>query len=140
MPRACGTYRGRRIFRAGPIMFVIIVVVTAIPLAGAIMTYRDRGWTSVSVGLTCAVVLGLGAIVENLVLRVELADDAMLVTELLGRRRYPIGEIADVREAKGVPTVLILADGQVVKLPGVGANLGNSIRAWLKGAKESEKG
>lgn len=99
---------------------------------GAVMTYRDRGWTWVSIGLAGATLLGLGAIVEALVLRVRLTDDAILVTELSGRRRYPAKEIARVEEAKGVPTVLVLSDGRVVKLPLVGTSLGNSIRAWLR--------
>ena len=41
------------------------------------MGARQRGWHWVSVGLACATVFGLGAIVESLVLRVRLTDDAL---------------------------------------------------------------
>jgi hypothetical protein len=64
--------------------------------------------------------------------RVLLTDDAMLVTDLRGRRSYSITDIVRVEEAKGVPTAILLTSGQWVKLPSVGIGLGNSIRAWLK--------
>lgn len=102
---------------------------------GAVMTYLERGWSWVSVGLACATLLGLAAIVENFVLRVRLTDDALVITDLRGRQRYPVTEIAGVEEAKGVPTMLLLVDGRVVSLPSVGSSLGNSIRAWLKGSR-----
>jgi PH (Pleckstrin Homology) domain-containing protein len=101
-------------------------------VAGATMTYRERGWNWVSVVLACMTVVGVGGIIESLVLRVRLTDDALLVTDLRGRRRYDVTDIAGVHEAKGVPTAIQLADGRWVKLPSVGSSLGNSIRAWLK--------
>ena len=113
-------------------MVIMSVVVAVLFAAGAVMTYSARGWTWVSIGLACATVAGLGAIVESLVLRVRLTDDALLVTDLRGRRRYPLSEIAEVGEAKGAPTSIRLADGRWVSLPAVGSSLGNSIRAWLK--------
>jgi hypothetical protein len=100
--------------------------------AGAVMTHRERNW--VSLGLVGATLLGLGAIIESLILRIQLTDDALVVTDIRGRRRYPIKEIARVEEAKGVPPTLVLADGRAVRLPSVGSNLGNSVRAWLKGS------
>jgi hypothetical protein len=125
-------YRGRRDFRPGPVAVVVNVLVTILVATGAMMTYRGRGWNWVSVGLACATLLSLAAIVESLVLRVRLTDDALVVTDIRGRRRYPVTGIAGVEEAQGVPTMLLLADGRVVKLPPVGSSLGNSIRAWLK--------
>ncbi len=113
-------------------MVVMSVLVTILFAAGAVMTYRERGWHWVSVGLACMTVVGAGAIVESLVLRVRLTDDALLVTDLRGRRRYPLADITRVEEAKGVPTAILLANGQWVRLPGVGDSIGNSIRAWLK--------
>jgi hypothetical protein len=127
-----GAYRGRREFRAGRAMAVVSVLVTLLFTSGAVMTYRQRGWHWVSVGLACATVFGLGAIVESLVLRVRLTDDALLVTDLRGRRRYDRAEIAAVEEAKGAPTAIRLVEGRWVRLPSVGNSLGNSIRAWLK--------
>ncbi len=125
-------YRGRRDFRAGRAIVIISVLVALLFATGTVMTYRLRGWNWVSIGLACATVAGLGGIVESLVLRVRLTDDALLVTDLRGRRRYPLAEITKVEEAKGVPTAILLTDGRWVKLPGVGNSLGNSIRAWLK--------
>lgn len=125
-------YRGRREFRAGPAMIVMSVVVTMLFAAGAVMTYRDRGWHWVSVGLACATVFSVGAIVESLILRVRITDDALLVTDLRGRRRYPVADITRVEEARGAPTAILLVNGQWVKLPSVGDSMGNSIRAWLK--------
>jgi hypothetical protein len=100
--------------------------------AGAAMTYRERGWNWVSATLACMTVLSVGGIVETLVFRVRLTDDALLVTDLRGRRSYPVADIVGVGEGKGVPTSIRLADGRWVHLPPVGSSLGNSIRAWLK--------
>lgn len=126
------SYRGRRVFRAGPGAILISVLVTMLFATGAVMTYRARGWNWVSVGLACAAVLSVVAIVEAVVFRVQLTDEALFVTDLRGRRAYPVTDIAGVEEAKGVPTMLILSDGRGVKLPPVGSSMGNSIRAWLK--------
>jgi hypothetical protein len=125
-------YRGRRDFRVGPAWTAVIVVVTLIFATGAFMTYRERGWNWVSITLLCGTVFSLGAIVETRVLRVRLTDDALLVNDLRGQRRYPAPDIAGVEEAKGSPTFLLLKDGRAVKLPTVGNSLGNSIRAWLR--------
>jgi len=127
-----GAYRGRREFRAGRAMVILSVFVALLFATGAVMTYRLRGWSWVSIGLACATVVGVGGIVESLVLRVRLTDDALLVTDLRGRRSYPLREITKVEEAKGSPTAIRLADGRWVILPSVGNSLGNSIRAWLK--------
>lgn len=116
-------------------MVIMTVCVATLFATGAVMTYRLRGWNWVSVGFVSMTVVGLGAIVESLVLRVRLTDDALLVTDLRGRRRYPLADITRVEEAKGVPTVILLANGQWVRLPGVGDSMGNSIRAWLKQSK-----
>jgi hypothetical protein len=126
-------YRGRRVFRPGRPMLLMVAGATALFAAGAVMTYRARGWTWVSVFLAGAtLIFGLGGIIETLILRVELTDDAMVVTDWRGRRRYPIAEIDRIEEAKGVSPVLVLKDRRVVTLPSVGSSLGNSVRAWLK--------
>lgn len=48
-------------------------------------------------------ILGLGSIIESLVLRIELTDDALIATDLRGRRRYDIALIDRIEEAKGCP-------------------------------------
>lgn len=126
-------YNGRRVFRPGLTMLMIMVGCTALFAAGAVMTYRDRGWTWVSIGLATATVgLGFGSIIETLILRIELTDDAMIVTDLRGRRRYAMADIERIEEAKGVPPSLLLKGGRWVKLPSVSNSLGNSVRAWLR--------
>jgi hypothetical protein len=114
-------------------MLLLFAALTALFAVGAWMTYRDRGWQWVSIGLAGAtVILGLGSIIETLVLRIELTDEAMLVTELTGRKRYAKTDIDRIAEAKGTPPTLLLRDGRWVKLPSVGSDLGNSVRAWKK--------
>lgn len=127
-----GVYHGRRVFRAGSAAMLIAVLSTMLFATGAVMTYLARGWNWVSLGLACTTLLGLGAIVEALILRIQLTDEALFVTDLRGRRSYRLTDIAGVQEAKGVPTMLLLKSGGVVKLPAVSVDLGNSIRAWLK--------
>lgn len=114
-------------------MLMIMVGCTALFAAGAVMTYRDRGWTWLSMGLAAATVgLGFGSIIEALILRIELTDDAMIVTDWRGRRRFALAAIDRIEEAKGVPPALLLKDGRWVTLPSVAPDLGNSVRAWLK--------
>ena len=114
-------------------MLLVFVALTAFFALGAWMTYRERGWELVSIGLAGATaLLGFGSIIESLVLRIELTDDAMLVTELTGRKSYAKAAIDRVAEAKGTPAVLLLRNGQRVRLPLVGSDLGNSVRAWKK--------
>jgi hypothetical protein len=126
------TYGGRRDFRAGKGLIAGSLLSALIFAAGAVMTYRLQGWNWVSVGLTCASVLGLAGVIETFALRIRLTDDAMLVTDARGRRRYPVSDIARVEEAKGVPAAILLKSGRWVRLPPVGSDLGNSIRAWLR--------
>jgi hypothetical protein len=95
--------------------------------------WRDAGWNWLSIGMALATVfVGFGSIIECLVLRIELTDDALILTDLRGRRRYEIADIESIAEAKGVPSALRLRNGQRVKLPSVGSSVGNSVRAWLK--------
>ena len=114
-------------------MTLLFVALTALLGTGAAHTYRTDGWTWVSVGLAAAtVLLGLGSIIESLIMRIEITDDAVVVTDMTGRRRYGISEIERVEEARGVPVVLVLRTGRGVRLPPVGSSVGNSIRAWLR--------
>ncbi len=112
---------------------MLFVGLTGLFAAGAFVTYRQNGWTWVSMGLTGAtVILGLGSILESLVLRIELTEDALIATDLTGRKRYEIAAIDRIEEAKGCPPALLLKDGSWAKLPSVGDNVGNSVRSWLK--------
>ena len=109
------------------------MVVTAMFATGAVVTYGQRGWTWVSVGMALATIfIGLGSIVESFLLRIELTDDALIATDLTGRKRYPIADIEGVEDGKGGPPAIKLTSGRWAKLPSVGSNVGNSVRSWLK--------
>jgi len=115
-------------------MVGIMIALTLGFAAGAIFTYRTGGWSWVSVGFALATaVLGLGSVIESLVQRIELTDDAVVVTRLTGKQRILRDSIQRVEEAKGVPPALLLRSGEWVRLPSVGSYVGNSIRSWLKG-------
>ena len=129
------TYNGRRVFRAGRWMALLCIGATAIFAAAAIGAYRHGGWAWVSIGLACATVVGLGGVLESLILRIDLTDDAMLVSDLRGRRRYDLADIERIEETKGGPPAIRLKNGTWVKLPSVASSLGNSVRAWLKAGK-----
>jgi len=121
-------------------MVIISLLVTALFAVGAVMTYRERGWNWVSIGLACMTVLSAGGIVENLFVRVKLTDDALVIIDFRGQRRYPKADITGVQEAKGVSPVLLLTNGRWVSLPSVGDSIGNSIRAWLKHEQKGGEG
>ena len=126
-------YKGRRVFRPGSGMLLLFVGLTAFFALGTWMTYRGGGWGWTSIALACATVgFGFGSILETMILRIELTDDAMLVTELTGHRRYSKADICGIHEGKGVSPTLLLKDGRRITLPSAGADLGNSVRAWLK--------
>jgi len=126
-------YEGRTVFTRGTAIRVLVTGATLLFAAGAVITYRQRGWNWVSIGLALATAfIGLGGIVETLVERVELADDALVVRRLWGTRRYPIEQIDRVEVAKGVVPAVRLRDGTWIKLPDVAGHFGNSARAWLR--------
>jgi hypothetical protein len=79
-------------------------------------------------------VLGLGGVLEGVVRRIVLADDALYATDLWTHHRILKSEIVGIHEAKGVSTTVLLADGRRISLPDLGQRTGNSIRAWLKRA------
>jgi hypothetical protein len=119
----------------GPAWIAPFAVVTALFAAVSWGIWRDAGWNWLSIGMTFATVfVGFGSMIECLLLRIELTDDALIMTDLRGRRRYEIADIERISEAKGVPPALRLRNGQRVILPSVGSSVGNSVRAWLKQA------
>ena len=113
-------------------MVIAMLIITTLFAVVAVVVYRSAGWGWLSIGMVIATLVGLGGILESLVLRIQLTDDALIVTDLRGRKRYDIAAIAGIEEARGVPPALRLNDGRFVKLPSVGSDVGNSIRAWLK--------
>ena len=120
---------------------MLFVGLTGLFAAGAFVTHRQNGLTWVSIGLAGAtVILGVGSIIESLILRIEITDDALIATDLTGRKRYDIAAIDRIEEAKGCPPAILLKDGSWVKLPSVGNNVGNSVRSWLKQSESRGRG
>lgn len=111
---------------------ILYVALTALVATGALVLWRADGWSLGSITLAGMAVMGVGAIVETLVLRIRLTDDAMIVRDLRGSRAYAKADIENVAEAKGTSPNLRLKDGRWVRLPSVTGSLGNSVRAWLK--------
>jgi hypothetical protein len=126
-------YNGRREFRSGRAIMVLMLGATALFVLATYGMYRYEGWTWKSIAAAAVtVILCGGGILETLILRIELADDALVVTDLRGRRRYDKQTIDRIEESKGGPPAIKLKDGRWVRLPSVGSSLGNSVRAWLK--------
>ena len=103
-----GRYRAAETSALGYIMIGISVLVAMVFATGAAMTYRLQGWNWVSLGLAGMTVLSLAGILEALIVRVQLTDEALLMTDLRGRRSYPLKDITGVGEGKGVPTAIFL--------------------------------
>lgn len=131
------TYSGRRVFTAPRWMLGLNGACAALFALGSWMTYRDRGWTWVSIGLAAATLVGIAGMIEVVMSRIELTDDALVVTDLAGRRRYPRNEVERVAEAKGSAPILVLRDGRKVKLSPLMPSLANSVRAWVRAAEIS---
>ena len=130
--RPMSSYEGRRSFRTTRVQLAATIAAALLLASGALYTFRTGGVSATSAVLALLAILGLAGVLEGLVRRVELSDDALLVRDLLRRRRIPREEIAGVEEARGVPTMLVLRSGPALKLPDVGHAIGTSIRAWLR--------
>ena len=124
-------YKGRRVFRS-PSWFVGIVAVTVLLFAGGTwIAYDARGLHPLTLASAVLTVIGALAVIEVVVDRVVLTDDALHVIRIWARRTYAKTDIVRVTSEKGVPMALQLADGRWAKLPPVDASP-NSIRAWLR--------
>jgi hypothetical protein len=107
--------------------------VTMIFVAGLVFSFVSARTTLFYpfLGLT---VLGLLAIVETLMTRVELHDGHIATASLFARRTYPRSEITSVTWAKGSPVSLQLTGTKWVHLPNTGHSspkVAGAIRAWL---------
>ena len=91
-------YKRRRVFRRGPGWIVSFALITALFAAVSWVIWRENGWNWLSIGMTFATVFaGFGSIIESVILRIELTDDALFMTDLRGRRRYEIADIASIQ-------------------------------------------
>ena len=129
-------YHGRRVFRApGWIWFAVGFSTLLCATGTAFLLWQGGSWF-ITASAALMTLVGVGGLLECLVSRVELLDDAILVRSLFSRRRYPREQVEGVAEAKGVAPALKLAGGEWAKVPEViGGGLGNSVRAWLRAGR-----
>jgi len=116
-------------------LLITAMVAAALFVAGLVFTYRQSGWTWLSLAFAGMTLLGLGGVIEVATSRVALLDDALECGALWSRRRYPVSEIASVTWEKGGGVYVKLKAGGWAKLPELGYNsqgLTNTVRAWLK--------
>ena len=104
-----GAYGGRRTFRIAPLAIGVLGGALALFSAGCTFMYfhDPSSWTFR--GLASFAALSAVALLDWVVTRVELEDDAIVVRTLWSRRRYARSEIEGVAEEKGVPPGLKLA-------------------------------
>jgi hypothetical protein len=120
-----------REFRAGPALIAMNIGAAVLFALAGIVTYRDRGWTWVSIGMAIATLLGLVGVIERLVVRVQLDEDSLTVRTLRGERRYAKADIERLEEERGAAPALRLRSGTWLRLPAVDSGLGESVRTWL---------
>jgi hypothetical protein len=126
-------YSGRRVFRTPKWILGSIAGAEILFLAGTWYQFQHHGLRPLTYFFVALAVFGLLGLIDSLTRRIILEAEALRITGLWGRRRYPKQEIVGIEEAKGVPPALRLRDGRWAKLPAdLGHGLGNSVRAWLK--------
>ena len=123
-------------------VLIAVMVPAALFVAGLVFTYRQSGWTWLSLAFAGMTLLGIGGVIEVATSRVVLQDDALECGALWSRRRYPVSEIASVTWEKGGGVYVKLKAGGWAKLPELGYNsqgLTNTVRAWLKRHAEGDR-
>ena len=121
-------------YRTPPSVWIATVIALAIFLAAAIASFYVPvpGWTRFA--FVGAVFLGVGALIEIALARVELSDSGLTMVRGFRRRFVAREEIESVTWEKGGGVAIRLVGGTWVKLPAVGRTLpglANGIRAWL---------
>lgn len=129
--RSMSDRAGSRVFKS-PRWYVALVSVAALLFAtGAWYTYSSRGLHLWTLGTVAMAIVGIVAVIEVIVDRVVLTDNALHVIRIWSRRRYDRSQIVSVTQMKGTPVSLKLTDGSWAHLPSVAVHP-NTIRAWLR--------
>jgi hypothetical protein len=129
--------QGNRVFRS-PRWYVAFVAVAALLFAsGTWYTYSTRGLHWMTVASIAMTIVGVLGVIEVVVDRVVITDDALHVIRIWSRRRYPRTEIVSVTQLKGTSVNLKLADGSWAQLPSVAVHP-NTIRAWLRASHKEQ--
>lgn len=128
---------GPIVHRMPPYLRWLVPVVLVFALAGMVVSLRAglSGWVIVVWGLL--VLLGVVALLDVHITRVELGPEGLTIVTGFRRRDVPREEIESVTWGKGVGASLKLMDGRWIGLPEVGPGsqgLASSVRAWLRRA------
>ena len=94
-------YKGRRLFRSSPAYVVIVTVAALLFVSGGWFWYSTRGWTLMTLAFAVMSVIGVLGVIEAIVDRVILTDDALRIIRIWSRRTYPKSQIAGVTSEKG---------------------------------------
>jgi hypothetical protein len=123
----------RRVIRPARWLYVILAAGELISVAGAAVIGLQQGFSWLTIGLLLLSLFFVAGVVDLAISRVELADNALLVVELLRTKSVAKTDIVSAKTEAGA-VFLKLQDGRWFQVPTGGHNsLGvvNSIRAWL---------
>ena len=121
------------VFRSPRWLMIFLAIVCVASSVGFALLLQRYGLALRTMGVGAFALFSAAGLVDALLTRVELKEDALIVVSNLRKRTIPRAEIASVTWASGVGVALVLMDSRVVKLPDVGnsQSRANSIRAWL---------
>jgi hypothetical protein len=106
-----------RVLRPTPWLWSLAVIATLVFIAGFVSSYRQSGWTWVSLSFGGMVLIGCVAVVELATARVALSDDALEIRSLWLRRRYPVTDIVSVTWETGAGVSVRLSSGAWARVP-----------------------
>src|SRR5688572_7084888 len=91
----------RREFRTAHWVSAFVIITFAATSAGTFLLLSRRGPTLTGLGLGMMSIVGLAAIVELVRRRIQLTDDAIHVTEFLGRKTFLARDVDSVKFKRG---------------------------------------
>ena len=123
----------RDVFRPTHWFRALVLLATGVFAAG-LLSSSPHGDTLTHYVFLLLCVLGLVALTEILVSRVELTENEIFVRRLFSTRKYPRETVTSVSWAKGCPVVIQLDGKRWVPLPDIGhgsPKVAGAIRAWM---------
>jgi hypothetical protein len=121
-----------RVFRASPLYLAYLGLQAALLGGATWLLWRQGGWDWLTITLALVtVVIGGGGLAEAWRTRIDLRDDALVITTLWGIRHIARRDIATVRAERGSPPAVQLTDGSWVRLPSLGKQVARAVGAWL---------
>jgi hypothetical protein len=116
-------------------MIVVSVGCAALFIVVAIVAYRTRGASWVTIVLVGLAIFAAAGVLDVLTQRFELHEDRLIIVRNFRRREYPRAMFVKAQWAKGVPVSLQTTTGEWVQLPAVSGSsqaLVNTLRAWIR--------